>query len=59
MNPDAVNSPAGPAGIFLEPEFARDEVPGESRRPPPAPDEQQGLMDFSGDLHHTNDGSVI
>ena len=45
--------------MFLGPEFARDEVPGESRRPPTDSDEQQGLMDFSGDLNHTNDGSVI
>ena len=52
-------SPAGPVSIFLEPEFVRDEVPGESLRPPTDPDEQQGLMDFSGDLNHTNDGSVI
>ena len=58
-NPDTVLSPAGPVSIFLEPELSRDEVPGESRRLPPDSDEQQGLMDFSGDLNHTKDGSVI
>ena len=43
--------------MFLEPKFARDEVPGEARRPPPDPDEHQGLMNFCGVLNHTNDGS--
>ena len=56
---DAVLDPFGAIGPLPGREFPTRVVPGLARRPPPDPDEQQGLIDYSGDLNHTNDGSVI
>ena len=58
-NPDFVFPSPGPIGTVPEPDSSRDMVPGQARRPPPDPDEQQGVLDYSQELDHTNDGSVI
>ena len=48
-NPDAVFSSPDPIGTVPEPDFARDMVPGQVRRPPPDPDEQQAIFDYCED----------
>ena len=58
-NPDAILPPTGPSGTFSEPDIARVVIQGLAHRPPPDPDEPQTHMDYSGDLNHTNDGSII
>ena len=34
-------------------------APATVQKPPPDPVEQQALLDYSADLNHTNDGSII
>ena len=59
-NPDAILPPSGPSGTFPEPDIARVAVQDLAHRPPPDPDELKAHhMNYSGDLNHINDGSVI
>ena len=50
--------PTPPRAVVVPPGFTST-VPGPVRRHQPYPDEQQALLDYSADLDHRNNGSVI